>query len=194
MQEHLDLELSATALGLDSGSLLAALEGLLFAAGTEGLTDRQIARVFSLPETSVPSVCVRLAARQADEGRMLRAVRIADAWQLVTAPALAPFLRELALAPPPAPLSQAALETLAIVAYRQPVTRAQIEDLRGVKSERALGTLIARDLVRELGRSEKLGRPILYGTTKEFLAHFGLSSAADLPPLDNAGEADSSRK
>lgn len=182
-QESFAIAWAADERGLDVDMLTAVLEGLLFASGTEGLNDQQIARVFGIGQEQVAVWCETLAARLADSGRFLRVVRIADAWQLVTAPALRPYLEALALAPPPSPLTPAALEVLAIIAYRQPITRPAIEDIRGVKSERPLGTLLARGLIHEVGRVEGPGRPILYGTTKEFLDHFGLSSPADLPPL-----------
>ncbi|MHB1684444.1 MAG: SMC-Scp complex subunit ScpB [Bacilli bacterium] len=166
------------------GGALQALEGLLFAAGTEGLTDRQIAAVFDIDEALVKQMCLDLRDLQIREGRGFHIEQIADAWQLMTALELTPYLRQLALVPPPSALSQAALETLAIIAYRQPVTRAQIEDIRGVKSEKALGTLVARGLAQEIARAESPGRPFLYGTTADFLDYFGLGSARDLPPLE----------
>jgi segregation and condensation protein B len=162
---------------------LPALEGVLFAAGTEGLTDRQIASVFDLEERQVPYVCHQLVERQEKSGSMLRVARLADTWQLVTHPSLAPYLRALALAPPAAALSGAALETLAIIAYKQPITRAMVEEIRGVKSEKPLGTLVARGLIAEVGRAEGPGRPYLYGTTKEFMDYFGIANARELPPL-----------
>lgn len=190
MQDNLDLELAAIRRGTDAAGLLAALEGVLFAAGMEGLSDAEIARVFFVDEASVADLCERLAARQEAEGRMLRVIRSAQTWQLVAHPALAPYLHDLALAPAPAALSAAALETLAIIAYKQPIARSGIEYLRGVKSDRAISTLIARGLIDEVGRAEGPGRPILYGTTKDFLDHFGLNSSDDLPPLEEHGVSD----
>ncbi|MHB1630506.1 MAG: SMC-Scp complex subunit ScpB, partial [Bacilli bacterium] len=137
-------------------------------------------------ESAATQMCVELRALQLREGRRFLVERLAGAWQLMTAPELTPYLRRLALAPPPSSLSQAALETLAIVAYRQPITRAQIEEIRGVKSEKALGTLVARGLVQELARADSPGRPFLYGTTADFLDHFGLGSPRDLPPLEQS--------
>lgn len=167
-----------------TGGALQALEGLLFAAGTEGLTDRQIAGVFDVDEPAATQMCLDLRALQTREGRRFLVERLADAWQLMTAPELTPYLRQLALVPPPSSLSQAALETLAIIAYRQPITRSQIEDIRGVKSEKALGTLVARGLAQEIARADSPGRPFLYGTTNDFLDYFGLGSHRDLPPLE----------
>lgn len=163
--------------------LLPFLEGLLFAAGTEGLTDRQIARVFEVSQDDVEPICLNLLAQQRAQGRMFEVRRIADAWQLITLSELSPFLRSLALAPPPSTLSQAALEILAIIAYKQPITRLDIESIRGVKSERAIGTLLSRGLICEAGRAQGPGRPFLYETTRDVLDHFGLASMEDLRRL-----------
>lgn len=114
-------------------------------------------------------------------GRGLQLVRIAGHYQLATLSEHAPYFEKLAYSPARASLSQAALETLAIVAYRQPITRVEIEEIRGVKSERAIHTLVNKELIEEKGRAEAIGRPILYGTTKSFLDYFGLGSLADLP-------------
>ncbi len=109
---------------------------------------------------------------------------------MVTAPDLAGWVARLGRAPRQAPLSPAALETLAIVAYRQPVTRAEIEAVRGVHSDSALRTLEERGLVRETGRRETLGRPVEYGTTAGFLAAFGLRGLEELPPLPEGAPED----
>ncbi len=162
---------------------LSVLEGLLFVAGTEGLTDQQIADVFEIQEESVPKFCNQLLEKQKNEGRLFTVMRIANVWQLTTGPLLTPYIRKLALVPSPSSLSQAALETLAIVAYRHPITRTEIEEIRGVKSEKAIGTLIARGLIEEIGRAEGPGRPFLFATTVEFLDYFGLQSTQDLPPF-----------
>lgn len=190
MQENLDFKLAANRRGTDAAGLLAALEGVLFAAGMEGLSDAEIARVFFVSEASAAGLCEQLALKQETEGRMIRVIRSAQTWQLATHPSLAPYLRDLALAPPPAALSAAAVETLAIIAYKQPITRSGIEYLRGVKSDRAISTLITRGLIGEVGRAEGPGRPILYGTTKDFLDHFGLNSPDDLPRMDEHGSED----
>lgn len=166
--------------------LLNLLEGLLFAAGTEGLTAKAIAKGLLVSESLVPELCNRLATLQEESMRMLTCLKTADTWQLVTHKALSPYLSRLAETPPQPGLSQAALETLAIIAYRQPLTRSMIEALRGVKSERAIGTLLARGLIEEMGRADGPGRPFLYGTTRLFLDHFGLTSPDQLPPLEIA--------
>jgi len=99
-------------------------------------------------------------------------------------------LKKLVESPQTTTLSQASLETLAIIAYKQPITRAEIEEIRGVKTERPLQTLVGKGLVKEVGRLEGPGRPILYGTTKEFLDYFGLKSLDELPPLPEKNEKD----
>lgn len=116
---------------------------------------------------------------------------MADTWQLVTRPEYAPYLKRMAQSPMQSTLSNAALEVLAIVAYKQPITRGEIEDIRGVQSDRALATLVHRQLVEEKGRADAPGRPILFGTTVDFLRQFGLKSLQELPPLpENMGHDD----
>ena len=107
-----------------------------------------------------------------------------------TLPEHAPYFERFAYSPSRSSLSQAALEVLSIVAYRQPITRVEIEEIRGVKSERAIHTLANRDLITEVGRAEAIGRPILYGTTKLFLDYFGMDSLADLPELSQVEGTD----
>jgi segregation and condensation protein B len=114
-------------------------------------------------------------------GRSFRAERVAGGWQLLTLQAFAPLLSRLHTDRQSTRLSQAALETLAIIAYRQPVGRAEIEEIRGVGAGAVLKTLQEREMVEVVGRGEGLGRPLLYGTTRRFLEHFGFRSLADLP-------------
>ena len=161
-------------------SLLPILEGLLFVAGTEGISSKEIARVLAIPEHDVEPLCSQVASWQNMQGRMFEVKLIAGAWQLVTLPSLSPYLERLAIVPTPAALSQAALEALAIIVYKQPITRSEVEMIRGVKSDRAIGTLIARGLIKEAGRAQGPGRPFLYETTKDVLEYFGLSSREEL--------------
>ena len=109
---------------------------------------------------------------------------------LTTKPKHAPYYKRMIDSPGNTRLSQAALETLAIVAYQQPITRIEIDDLRGVKSDRAVQTLVTRGLIEEKGRKEAIGRPVLFGTTKDFLIYFGLTSLSELPPLSELKEAE----
>jgi segregation and condensation protein B len=125
-----------------------------------------------------------LNASYESEGRVFRIVTLADGWQILTQPNVAPVLAKLLAAKQQSRLTQAAMETLAIIAYRQPVLRAEIEAIRGVACGEVLRGLLERRLVRISGRAEELGRPMLYGTTREFLRIFGLGGIDDLPEVD----------
>lgn len=161
--------------------LKSIIEGLLFAAGEEGLELKQLAEVLELDVKFTGSLVDELRAEMKKKGRGIQIVEIAGALQLATLAEHAPYLERLATSPSRAALSQAALETLSIVAYKQPITRVEIEEIRGVKCDRALQTLVAKDLIEEKGRAEAVGRPILYGTTKSFLDYFALKGLQDLP-------------
>jgi segregation and condensation protein B len=164
--------------------LKAILEALLFATD-EPLAPKRLSAL--LEEASPSEIRAALEELRADcerEGRGLRLAEIAGGFRLLTRPELDPWVARLRARAGRARLSQAALETLAIVAYRQPVTRIDLEEIRGVNVEAVLRTLIERDLVTIVGRDEGLGRPLLYGTTDAFLAYFGLSSLRDLPRRD----------
>ncbi|MGQ3477499.1 SMC-Scp complex subunit ScpB [Paenibacillus sp. TY11] len=166
---------------MDYLKLKSIIEGLLFLAGEEGLSTKQIADIVEQQQELVEKCLEDMKHDMEQGGRGLQLVRIAGHYQLATLPEHAPYFEKLAYSPARASLSQAALETLAIVAYRQPITRVEIEEIRGVKSERAIHTLVNKELIEEKGRAEAIGRPILYGTTKSFLDYFGLGSLADLP-------------
>jgi len=158
----------------------ALLEALLFAA-PQPPTLTQLAVALGLSEEETSTVLECLEARLAAGG--LRLQRLGKRLQLITAPQAASLVEQFLGLEVNLRLSQAALETLAIVAYAQPVTRPQIEAIRGVNSDGVLRTLLNAGLVEEMGRAESVGRPILYGPTLDFLQQFGLSSAAELPPL-----------
>ncbi|HZG55431.1 SMC-Scp complex subunit ScpB [Paenibacillus sp.] len=167
------------------------IEGLLFASGDEGLDVREIADVLDLDWRVAEELIEEMRTTYVKENRGFRIAKIAGSYQLTTNPEHAPYFAKLAQAPTRGSLSQAALETLAIVAYRQPITRIEIDEIRGVKSDRALHTLVAKELIQEAGRAEAVGRPILYETTKQFLQYFGLSHLKDLPDAEQmAGEID----
>lgn len=156
---------------------------LLFVA--EGpVSPEQLGQVLGVSTAEVSSVLEEVEAWLADGGLVLQ--RQAGRVQIVTAPDVASHVERFLGLEVSSRLSAAALEVLAIVAYRQPVTRAQIEAIRGVNSDGVLRTLSTRGLVDEVGRLEQPGRPILYGTTFEFLQHFGLHRVQDLPPLAQA--------
>ena len=169
----------------------AAIEALLFVA-EEPLAVGELAQ---LVELSLADVEEMLTAMQhelaADDERGLVLRRVASGWRLYTDPEARPYLERFAATEKASRLSSAALETLAVVAYQQPVSRGQVSEVRGVDSERALQTLERRGLVVEVGRAPGAGQAVLYGTTELFLEKLGVDSLADLPPLaDHVPPAD----
>jgi segregation and condensation protein B len=168
---------------VDAG-LKAILEALLFAAD-EPLPLRRIAGLLEDRSSGeLRAALEELRADYAGAGSALQVVEVAGGYRLVTRPEMAPWVARLFATPGRARLSQPALETLAIIAYRQPVARVELEEIRGVNVEAVLRTLIERDLVSIVGRDEGVGRPLLYGTTDGFLTYFGLNSTTDLPRMD----------
>lgn len=167
------------------------LESLLFAAGDEGLSSKQIAAVLEIEEQKAIEIIEDLK-HDYDQvhDRGITIVILAGTYQLATKKSNAQYLKKLVDSPNTSTLSQAALETLAIVAYKQPITRTEIEEIRGVKTERPLHTLTAKALIKEVGRAEGTGRAYLYGTTKEFLDYFGLRSIDELPALPDKVQED----
>ena len=161
-------------------SLVAALEALLFVAD-EPVELGELARGLDISVAATRGLLESLA--ESLEGRGLRLQWHGPRVQMVTAPEAGPYIERFLGGGREQRLSTAALETLAIIAYKQPVTRPQIEAIRGVDSGRALATLRARELVEEVGRADTAGRPVLFGTTLRFLEYFGLERPSDLPPL-----------
>ncbi|TXC93338.1 SMC-Scp complex subunit ScpB [Metabacillus litoralis] len=159
------------------------VEALLFASGDEGLSLKQLMTVLELEEQEVMDILGELSSSYKEKKRGIDLVEVAGHYQLTTKKIHSSYIKKLVESPVNSSLSQAALETLAIVAYRQPITRAEIEEVRGVKTERPLQTLVSKILIKEVGRAEGTGRAILYGTTREFLEYFGLKSIKELPPL-----------
>lgn len=166
---------------LSEDELMRLVESLLFVAD-EPVPIARLARTLEVPEAMVQVVLDRLARECQTRG--IRLQRTAGRVQLVSAPEAAPYIERFLGLELTSRLSPAALEVLAIIAYRQPITRAQIEAIRGVSCDAVLRTLVSRGLVEEVGRLEQAGRPILYGTTFQFLQYFGLSSLEELPPLE----------
>jgi len=171
---------------LKLGEMKSAIEGLLFVSGDEGLDAKTIAEVLEVETHAALEVLKDMQREFARNKRGIQIVEVAGAYQLTTLPAHAPLYEKLAYSPARSTLSQAALETLAIIAYKQPLTRIDIEEIRGVKSDRALQTLTGKLLIEEVGRAEAVGRPILYGTSKRFLEYFGLKSIDELPDATKA--------
>ncbi|MDQ0269297.1 SMC-Scp complex subunit ScpB [Cytobacillus purgationiresistens] len=167
------------------------VESLLFAAGDEGLSLKQIASVLEVEEMQAKEMMDGLiVSLQEDKKRGMTVLEIGGTYQLATKKENAVYLKKLVESPSTSTLSQAALETLAVIAYKQPITRVEIEEIRGVKTERPLQTLSAKALIKEVGRAEGNGRAYLYGTTKEFLDTFGLKNIAELPKLPEQSEED----
>ena len=177
------------------------LEAILFSA-QKPLSMKELREVFStapehaeaddtvrglkkVKESQVEAALEELSREHEQSGRSFRLVCVAGAWQFVTQPQYAPWLKALVghRARPPR-LSQPALETLAIIAYRQPITRAEIEQVRGVTVDGVMQTLLERGLVEQIGRAEVAGRPMTYGTTSVFLEYFGLRSLDEMPAAD----------
>jgi len=164
--------------------LQSRIEALLFVVGDDGLTIKQLSQLLGEAEELVVQAMQALHANyEEDLARGITVKEMAGVYQLITKSELAESIQRLVENPTVQSLSQASLEVLAIVAYKQPITRVAIEDLRGVKCERPIQTLVSRGLIKEVGRSEGTGRAILYGTTKEFLNYFGLNSIEEMPPL-----------
>ena len=161
----------------------AFLEALLFIA-ERPLTSAEMGELAGVPALQAEAALAGLSEGLADDGRGIRLQRHDDAWQLVTAPEVGARLAAYA-AREEGRLSPAALEALAVVAYRQPCTRGDVERVRGVDSDYVIRSLMHRRLVVEIGRRDTPGRPVLFGTTFTFLERFGLTSLDDLPPLSS---------
>ena len=163
--------------------LQAALEALLFAMG-DAVETEMLASALEVPADQIRSVLDEMAEHFYTEERGIRLIRLDDSYQLCTAKEYFPCLIRLANSPKRIRLTDVMLETLSIIAYKQPVTKMEIEKIRGVKSDHAVNKLIECDLVAELGRLDAPGRPVLFGTTEAFLRHFGVSSVDELPKVD----------
>lgn len=166
---------------IDRGRLKAALEGILFVAG-EPVTLSRLAQALEVPLGTIQEALTELSAEYAQRGLVIQ--RSDRAVQMATSPRVASQVERFLGLRTGIRLSAAALETLAMIAYRQPITRAEIEAIRGVDCSSVLQNLLARNLIREVDRLDQAGRPIRYGTTFEFLQHFGLSDLSQLPKVE----------
>ncbi|MDJ0498687.1 MAG: SMC-Scp complex subunit ScpB [Acidimicrobiia bacterium] len=168
----------------------ALLEAMLFVA-EDPIPTSELAEVMELPLTEVEAELAAFAASLQEEGRGLVLRELGGGWRLFTHPNARPYLERFAASERNARLSKAALETLAVVAYKQPVSRGQVSEIRGVDSERALRTLERRGLITEVGTAPGPGQAFLYGTTPLFLEKMGLRGLEELPPLaDHVPPAD----
>lgn len=164
-----------------NGRLKNVLECMLFVS-PQPLSTRHVAESLDLPEAEVEKALHELRVEY--HGRGLQIVRVAGGYQMCTRPEYGEYISKL-LKPERVRLSRAALETAAIIAYRQPITQPEIEAIRGVNSDGVLKTLLDRGLIRQAGRKETIGRPILYVTTDEFLNYFGLNDLSELPDMED---------
>jgi len=163
--------------------LTARIEGLLFVSS--GLVSvNQLARALETSEGEVEKELINLENHYKLVGHGLRLMRVKTRVQLTTAPEISKTIENFLELDATATLSQAALETLAIIAYKQPVTRPEVDVIRGVNSDAVMRTLLSKGLIEELGRADSPGRPIFYGTSPEFLQYFGLESLDQLPFID----------
>lgn len=171
---------------MDINDLGAVLEGILFASGGS-VAQSKIAESLELPEETVEAALEKLAGEYGFERRGMRIVRMEDSWQMTSSPEFAAEVRRALELRKPPPLSRAAMEVLAIIAYYQPVTRMYIEQIRGVDSSSTVGILAERGLVEDCGYMDVPGRPRLFRTTDAFLRTFGIATLGDLPDI---GEQD----
>jgi segregation and condensation protein B len=165
------------------------LEAVLFIAG-EPVSFDSLRNILEIDRAEVERMTRELVHDYTINNNGLLVVEVAGGVQMVTNPACSPWVKKMLSTAVPAKLSQPSLETLAIIAYKQPIIKAEIEAIRGVNSDGVVKTLLERKLVRILGRKEVPGRPLMYGTTKEFLQYFGLKDLAELPTLKEFQEFD----
>lgn len=164
--------------------LKGPMEAMLFAAG-DPMPDERLSALLDIPIEHVQAMLLELKEDMEQPGRGLCLVQAAGGYQICTRPEFSAVVEKLAVHQDPK-LSPAAMETLSIIAFRQPVTRQDVEYIRGVQSDGVINTLIERKLIKEVGRKETIGRPILFGTSEEFLSCFGLNSLDELPALPEA--------
>ena len=170
---------------------ISVLEGLLFVAGDDGITLEEASYILELERSAVRQLLDELKKRLEDENSGLELLLTASHYKLVTKASLKSYIEKYAVSPYSSQLSQASLETLAIIAYKQPVTRVDIESIRGVQSSGSIQKLLLRDLIEEAGRLETPGRPKLYKTTAYFMDYFGLESLDALPDASDLFDLDS---
>lgn len=167
----------------DLRALKGILEALLFVTGEPIPVTRFLALLGAVTRQEVEAALASLSHDYEQEGRGLQLAEVAGGYRIVTKAEFAPWLKRLEKVKAPSKLSRSALESLAIIAYKQPIVRGEVEQIRGVETSGVIRTLLERKLVRIVGRKEEPGRPIMYGTTKVFLEHFGLRDLSQLPPL-----------
>lgn len=172
---------------MDIREIKSIVEGLLFVAG-DAVPIKDICSIINIDETTLRRIVRQMMDSFVEDCRGLQIIEVNNCYQLCTKPEHFEYIEKLVKPQNRQGLSQASMETLAIIAYKQPITKSQIDYIRGVKSESCISTLTEKELVSELGRMEGPGRPILYGTTDNFLKLFGLKSINELPVLKEPAE------
>ena len=167
----------------ETTQIAAAIESLLFVSGRP-LEYAELRKLLNIDDASLTNGLQTLTHQLESQERGIRLQRLGEQVQLVTAPENARYIAALLDLPMTARITSAALETLSVISYRQPITRAQIEAIRGVNSDRSVASLIQHGLIAEIGRAQTIGRPALFATTPEFLQQFGLTSLEQLPLTD----------
>ena len=167
---------------MDSKEKKSLIEALLFVSG-DPVTVDALKNLSELPETELKQTLEELIAEYRDQKRGMQIIEIANGYQMVTNPDYSHWIRKLTSIPTPNKLSIPALETLAIIAYNQPIIKAELEQIRGVNSDGVIKSLLDKRLIKIMGRKEVPGKPLLYGTTNEFLQYFGLRDLTELPTL-----------
>lgn len=170
--------------------LIGVLEGLLFVVGNEGISFDKLMEVLSIKEEELNTLLIELDKQYQNSNRGIRIENLGNKFKLVTKKEHKDYYESLLNVEKNEKLTQAALETLAIIAYNEPVTRLYVDEIRGVESSYLVRKLLYRNLIKEVGRSDAPGRPILYGVTDEFLDYLGLSSIDELPKLENIKEVE----
>lgn len=166
------------------------LEGLLYVTGDEGLSLKDVMTILNLDEEQAKQLVYKLKLSYEQENRGLRLSYLGNTFKLTTKQEHKQYYEKLLENPTSHTLSQAALEVLAIIAYNEPITRAEVDEMRGVDSIYIIRKLIAKGLLKEAGKSDKPGHPILYKTTDDFLDYFGLATKDDLPKIENISNID----
>ena len=181
--EQTQLPLDGAKPKLELKERVGVVEAILFVTGN-AVEKKEICRAMELTEGELEETLDALESGYDFDRRGLRLLRFGAHVQLATRPDYAPYVEKLLQPVQKQSLSQAVMETLAVIAYRQPVTKAEIEQVRGVKCDYSVQSLVTKGLIEEVGRKEALGRPILYGTTDAFLRHFCIASLSELPEID----------
>lgn len=166
----------------ENSKLKGIIEALLFTSG-DALSYKDISTIMEMEEKEVKGIVSNMKEEYNKDARGLHIIEFNNKIQISTKPCYSQYIKRLVKPGNRQNLSQAALETLAIIAYRQPITKIEVDEIRGVRSDRAISTLMERGLIKECGRKDSPGRPILYGTTEDFLKYFGFKNIKELPEL-----------